>query len=69
MGDTVYNFWKKYIETSMLDRKDLVRVLKDRIDGLYASKNDETKDYAIMGLLQSYFDDLIEVMEFEAKKN
>jgi hypothetical protein len=61
-------FWTKYIEADILERLDIIEtlwktVIKKGIEDYGYLEDEEQKDRAIAQFLNSYFEDLVEVME------
>ena len=57
-------FWKEYIEADMLERPDKLENITNRFMDLVDSKMEtDLKKQVVNMLLQSYFDDLIEVCD------
>ncbi|MBS3108114.1 hypothetical protein J4468_04335 [Candidatus Woesearchaeota archaeon] len=58
-------FWNKYIDADNCEREKLLKPVSDRLfgDARAAEKHKEMRR-VFDNLLQSYFDDLIEVMMF-----
>ena len=57
-------FWKEYTSLDLLGKEQKVQQIVQNIDGLHSVNNDNLRKHALTNLMISYFDDLIEYMEF-----
>jgi len=68
MGDIMIKFWKEYIEMDMVERGEKIEMIVKSISDVSNMKEDEKiKKHALTTLLQSYFDDLLEVALYSNK--
>jgi hypothetical protein len=71
-GETEKNFWIRYLnESDPSKKKEQLRFIVRNIDSLRNVKEDSSRQHAMLSLVQSYFDDLIDsVSEYcTAKEN
>lgn len=67
--DIVEDFWKKYINADSFERREMLKkIVPAFIEGL-SMENKKMREQDITNLLQSYFDDLICVMNKRGGKN
>ena len=60
-------FWKEYKKMNVLERREKLKLVVDRFEEVMNSDVEkELKRQMLEMFLQSYFDDLIEVLEFHS---
>lgn len=60
--EIVFPFWKKYIESDMLDREKMLDIISKNIIESSSFPDEKIREHSIKLQLMSYFDDLIDTI-------
>ena len=67
--DTMYKFWKEYIDAPFTEKDEKIKNVVTKINNIIKMKDDNDRKKLLTFALRSYFDDLIEYMECNDEEN